>query len=182
MSWLAKKSKTESQENIEKSLIEFIEKFMGNDEFERFLKNVYHNTPTTHLIIEYSELINKSEYKLDELKSLKSTQPTVEHIFPQQERFEFPNLGFPDVDDYKQIIQTIGNLTILEKNLNSQCQNRTPDQKITGKFYERSSFEDPKRISAQVKNRGTAYTREDIIKRSEVFTDFCMNRWNIRKI
>ena len=176
MSWLAKQSKTKAPSEIENALKDFIAKFMGDDEFERYLKNTYHNTPTTHLTIEYCEKLNRKAYNHQELKNFKCTQPTVEHIFPQQERFEFPNLGFKDVDDYKHIIQTIGNLTTLEKELNSKCQNRTPDQKISGGYYESSAFEDARRISAQIKNRGTAYTSKDIEKRTKTLCEFCLSR------
>jgi len=87
--------------------------------------------------------------------------------------------GFKDVDEYKHLVQTIGNLTALEKSINGQCQNKTPDQKVSGGYYEQSLFEDPRRISAQVKNLGVAFTCEDIQKRTKTLTDFCLKRWNI---
>jgi len=179
MMWLAKEAKRRSPAEIEKTLVWFTHKFMGDDEFERYLKSSYHRTPTAHLMIEYAEELNKRPYTLDELQERKATQPTVEHIFPERERFNFPNLGFGDVDQYKHLIQTIGNLTVLERSLNSKCQNRTPDQKISDGYYELSLFEDARRISFQVKNRGTAFTREDVQKRTKLLTDFCIQRWNV---
>jgi uncharacterized protein with ParB-like and HNH nuclease domain len=179
MSTLARNAKKISPSAIESELVYFAQRFMSNDEFARYLKNTFHNTPTAHLMIDFGEKLNKRSYLLTELQAMKATQPTVEHIFPQQERFEFPNLGFRDIDDYKHMVQTIGNLTILEKTLNSQCQNRTPDQKVSGGYYERSLFEDARRISAQVKNSGMPYTREEIQKRTKTLSDYCMQRWKV---
>ncbi len=179
MSTLARKAKSFSSAAIENELISFVQRFMGDDEFARYLKNTFHNTPTAYLMIAYGEKLNKRPYTIAELQNMKASQPTVEHIFPQQERFEFPNLGFKDVEDYKHMVQTIGNLTILEKALNSQCQNRTPDQKVSGKYYERSLFEDARRISAQLKTSGLPFTREDIQKRMKILAEFCMQSWNV---
>ena len=179
MSTLARNAKRFSPLGIEKELISFVQKFMGDDELSRYLKNTFHNTPTAHLMIEYGEHLSKRSTPLDELLEMKSTQPTVEHIFPQQERFEFPNLGFEDIDEYKHKVQMIGNLTVLEKTLNSQCQNKTPDQKISGGYYERSLFEDAKRISAHVKNSGMPYTSEKIAERTKILTAFCLKRWKV---
>ncbi len=179
MSTLARNAKKLSPAAIESEITSFVQRFMGDDEFTRYLKNTFHNTPTAHLMIEYGEKLNKRPYLITELQSMKFTQPTVEHIFPQQERFEFPNLGFKDVDDYKHMALTIGNLTILEKTLNSQCQNRTPDQKVSGGYYERSLFEDARRISAQLKNTGMPFARDEIQKRTKILTDFCAQRWKV---
>ncbi|MEI7988603.1 MAG: DUF262 domain-containing HNH endonuclease family protein [Chloroflexota bacterium] len=180
MSALARDAKKLSSKDIENKIRYFVQRFMGDDEFERHLKTTYHNTPTVHMIIEFGEeVINQRAYNLSELQHFKKTQPTVEHIFPQQERFSFPNLEFDNVDEYKHLIQTIGNLTVLEKTLNSQCQNKIPDQKISGGFYEKSSYEDAKRISAQVKNLGLPFTRNDIEKRTNQFVEFIKLRWKV---
>jgi hypothetical protein len=179
MSELARKAKKLSPLEIETELISFVQRFMGDEEFTRYLKNTFHNTPTAHLIITYGEYLSKHPIPLDKLFQMKISQPTVEHIFPQQERFKFPNLGFKDVEEYKHMVQMIGNLTILEKTLNSQCQNRTPDQKVSGGFYERTIFEDAKRISAQVKNSGMPYTSAKIKERTELLTEFCLKHWKV---
>lgn len=179
MSVLARNAKRFSARDIESNIRWFIQKFMGDDEFDRYLRSAYHNTPTTHMIIEYCEELKRAPYSLNELISFKKGSPTVEHIFPEQERFDFPNLGFNNIEEYKQLIQTLGNLTVLEKSLNSQCQNRTPDQKVSGGFYERSGYEDAKRISAQVKNSGEPFTRVAIEKRTQLLTGFIKNRWKI---
>lgn len=179
MSTLARDSKKLSAAAIEAQLRSFVQRFMGDDEFSRYLKNTFHNTPTAHLMIEYGEKLNKREYGISELQAMKASQPTVEHIFPQEERFLFPNLGFKDVEEYKHLVQTIGNLTVLEKTLNSQCQNRTPDQKVSGGYYDRSQFEDARRISVQLKNSGLSFTREEILKRTKILTDFCLLHWKV---
>lgn len=179
MSFLARDSKKASAIEIEDKMRNFIDRFMGEDEFNRKLKSTEHDTPTAYLIIEYGEEVNKRNYTLEELLDFKKTQPTVEHIFPQQERFSFPNLSFRTVDEYKQLNQTLGNLTVLEKTLNTQCQNRTPDQKVLAGFYERSCFEDPQRISAHVKNSGDAFTRVDVEKRTDQLAKFIKARWGV---
>jgi uncharacterized protein with ParB-like and HNH nuclease domain len=179
MALLARDAKKKTPSDIENTIRSFIERFMGDDEFEHNMKSNNHNTPTTHLIIEYCEQVNNKPYIHSELRKFKKSQPTVEHIFPEKERFSFPNLGFNTIDEYKYLIQTIGNLTALEKTINSQCQNKTPDQKVSGGYYDHSIFYDAKSISSQLKNSGLAFKKEDVEKRTNQLTAFVKKRWQI---
>ena len=179
MSYLAKYAKTLSASKIEEKLVDFILRFMDNAEFERRLASNYHSAPIAHVITEYGELLRGKPYSLKELSTFTSTQPTVEHIFAQRARFDFPNFGFKHDEEYQEKIELLGNLTLLEKSINSQCQNKNPHQKINDGFYNKSMFNDAKEIGAMILNRGTPFVKGDIGERTQILTKFCLERWDI---
>ena len=179
MSTLARDAKKKSFDHIDLALVVFIQRFMDNLEFEQKIRSQYHYAPLSHIHIEYGEHITGKTYILDDLKEFVNSQPTVEHIFADKARFGFPNFGFKNIEEYQDKVNRLGNLTLLEKTLNSQCQNKNPDQKISDDFYSRSRFEDPRQISADIKNRGTAFIKEDINERTRTLAKFCLERWDI---
>jgi len=107
------------------------------------------------------------------------TVPTIEHIFSREERFDFPNFGFVSLESYSDRVHMLGNLTLLEKSLNSQCHNKTPGQKISDNLYGRSTFEDARRISAEIMNRGSAFVKNDVEERTRRLSEFCASRWKV---
>lgn len=180
VSYLARDAKTISQKDIEQRLIEFIQRFMGDAEFSRRLNaDIYPNNALRHIFVEYDEFRTKKKLSVKSLRKLSDTTPTVEHIFPVEPRFDFPDFGFASPETYRDHIHTLGNLTMLEKGLNSQCRNKNPDEKIDANLYGRSLFSGPRRISALVQNRGNAYEQSDIQNRTQELANFCMKRWKL---
>ncbi|RLB59744.1 MAG: hypothetical protein DRG80_06155 [Deltaproteobacteria bacterium] len=180
ISYLARDSKKISKIEIRDRLISFIKYFMGDTEFSRRLNiEIYPNVGLKHMLIEYDQYLLNKQYSISELRDINATTPTVEHIFPRESRFDFPNFGFNSDEEYTGRIHQLGNLTVLEKSLNSQCSEKNPDQKINNNFYGKSIFEDPKQISAKIKNRGTSFVESDISSRAKALTDFCLKRWPI---
>lgn len=180
ISYLARDSKKLSEIEIKDRLISFVKSFMGDTEFSRRLNiEIYPNVGLKHMLIEYDQYLLNRQYSISELQNINAVTPTVEHIFPRESRFDFPNFGFNSDEEYTGRIHQLGNLTILEKSLNSQCSEKNPDQKINDNFYGKSIFEDPKQISAKVKNRGTSFVESDIGARAKKLTDFCLKRWPI---
>lgn len=179
MSYLAKDAKTLSAHTIEGKLVEFLFHFMDNAEFERRLASNYHSAPIAHVITEYGEIIRGKPYNIKELCAFTSTQPTVEHIFAQSARFDFPNFDFDQEDEYQEKVELMGNLTLLEKSINSQCQNKNPHQKISDGLYNKSMYDDAKEIGAMILNRGTPFIKEDIDERTRLLARFCLDRWAI---
>lgn len=180
MSYLARNAKHIKPSDIKTTLINFINNFMSDSEFTRRLNSeIYPNVALKYIFTEYNEFLLGSEYALDSLIKQSETIPTIEHIFSREERFDFPNFGFDTVEEYNDRVHMIGNLTLLEKGINSQCHNKTPGQKISENLYGKSIFEDAKRISADVKNKGSAFVKADLEDRTSSIAKFCMTRWKI---
>jgi len=180
ISYLARDSKKISETEIKDRLTWFVKSFMSDTEFSRRLNiEIYPNVGLKHMLIEYDQYLLNKKYTISELQDINALTPTVEHIFSRESRFDFPNFGFNSEEEYTGRMHQLGNLTILEKSLNSQCSEKNPDQKINDNLYGKSIFEDPKQISAKIKNRGTSFVESDIISRAKVLTDFCLKRWSI---
>jgi len=180
MSSLAKDAKTLSPDNIASRLVSFIDNFMNDGEFARRLNlSIYPNVALRYIFTEYGESLRGTDYPIDELLEQNKTTPTIEHVFSQEQTFTFPNFGFGSIEDYHDNVHTLGNLTLLEKSINSQCRNKTPAQKVADNLYGKSIFEDAKRISAHVLNRGGPFVKGDVARRTKKIADFCMERWRL---
>ncbi|MEK0336835.1 MAG: DUF262 domain-containing HNH endonuclease family protein [Nitrosopumilus sp.] len=180
VSFLARDSQEIEPDIIENRLKRFITDFMSDAEFNRRLSaDIYPNVGLKHIFIEYNENLIKKKYSVKRLSEINALVPTIEHIFPREARFNFPNYSFESQEEYNDRIHRIGNLTLLERSINSQCSEKNPDQKISDKLYGKSTFEDPKRISAMIMNRGNSFDKDDIIKRKETLTNFCLKRWQL---
>lgn len=180
MSYLARDAKHLKPHDIEAKLVSFVNNFMSDAEFPRRLNSdIYPNVVLKYIFTEYNEHLLDREYTLQELIKQSETVPTVEHIFSREERFDFPNFGFGTLEEYNDRVNMLGNLTLLEKAINSQCHNRTPGQKISENLYGKSIFEDAKRVSAEIMNRGSAFVKTDVEDRTRRIAKFCMGRWRI---
>lgn len=180
MSYLARDAKHLEPRDIEARLMSFVNNFMSDSEFARRLNSeVYPNVVLKYVFTEYNEQLLGGEYSMQELVEQSETIPTIEHIFSREERFDFPNFGFNTLEEYNDRVNMLGNLTLLEKAINSQCHNKTPGQKISENLYGKSIFEDAKRISAEVMTKGSAFVKTDVEARTKGIADFCMKRWRI---
>jgi hypothetical protein len=182
VSYLACDSKTIDESEIENRLIGFIKYFMSDTEFKNRLEgDIYGNAALKHVFIEYDEHIlestNQAPYTLQNLMRLNTINPTIEHIFAQEPRFNFPSRGFGSEDEYITKIHKLGNLTLLEKNLNSLALNKTPELKIVDNIYSKSKFKVTEILNAEIKNRGNNFVKADVDSRTSELVNFCMNRW-----
>ena len=167
-----------SENSIKDKLIAYINFFMSDSELKsRLNQAIYGNHGLSHLFIEYDEYLMNKNYDISELREFKSIS-TVEHIFPQKARFDFPTFGFKSQEEYNDSIHRLGNLMILERSLNSRCSEKNPDEKIK-ECYGESKFKDPKQINAKTRNRGTSFSVSDISLRAKELTEFSLERWSI---
>jgi hypothetical protein len=88
----------------------------------------------------------------------------IEHIFAQEPSFPIKRYGFTQ-ETYKKLLDTIGNLTLLEKKLNGPdgATNKPPEDKIK-QDYIKSDIKMTQNIDIK--------KMEDIIARSKCFEDF----------
>lgn len=158
---------------------------MSDAEFERELKGkAYGNEALPYVLLEWDETRREQAgahpYTHSELTNLRRIQPTIEHIFPQDPTFDFPGRGFQTEGEYREKNDKLGNLLLLEKEINSRCRNRTPEDKIhTDSLYAQSAFEEPRRFAAEWRNADSSFGGRAVDSRTEVLAEFCKSRWHL---
>lgn len=161
--------------DIENWLVWFNNRWMPKEEFQWNLsRGIYGNRALNHIFITYSEHINTCDFDIKELQELVNRSPNIEHILSQTPTFEPSALGFDNKEDFIDSEHTIGNLTILEKGLNSSIQNKNAIDKIDG--YGKSLFSATKKLASAIdSNKGFAKT--DLKNRTVLLAAYCSERW-----
>ncbi|MEA3642097.1 MAG: DUF262 domain-containing HNH endonuclease family protein [Lamprobacter sp.] len=114
---------------------------ISDSRFKDYLENYDYYSQTgmlRSLFIDYSERLKNKAYSIKELESLMASNPTIEHILSKTPNFKPRALGFKNDQDFEEYQNLLGNLTILEKKINSSIQNSN----ISGKTaaYKKSKF------------------------------------------
>jgi hypothetical protein len=139
-----------------------------------FNSRVYGNISLPYIFICYNEELNKRLYTIDELKSAMQTDPTIEHILSQTHDFDPLALGFENEEDYLDHEHKIGNLSLLEKKLNSLAQNKVSLEKM--KIYDRSIFPVSREAGVLISEK-KGFTKKDILERTNIFSSYIVERW-----
>lgn len=164
-----------SKEEIESWLLWFNNRWMSKEEFQAALtSNIFGNRALNHIFISYCEVINGSDYSIDELKEVSGLNPNIEHILSQTPNFDPVAFGFADEEDYINLEHRIGNLSILERNFNSSVQNKASVDKVD--TYDRSYFVVMKEVSTQIYSQ-RGFTKIDILERTQKLANYCASRW-----
>ena len=77
-------------------------------------------------------------------------------------------------EDFIDFEHTIGNLTVLEKGLNSSVQNKNAFDKIDG--YGKSVFSMTKKLASEI-DTIKGFRKEDVLKRTKILADYCSENW-----
>jgi hypothetical protein len=180
---LARKAGILSADEIANELRQFVAWFMDDATFRSKLgQDVFHNAGINRMLMEYEILKRKtlgmSVPTISELNAMNADYQTVEHILPQQPDFGFPSYGFSTQEEYDLNKHRFGNLTLLEKYLNSRCQNQPIESKIQHPdLYRESKYQMTLSIAAAGMESPEAYRRHGISRRSDELIDFCASRW-----
>lgn len=162
-------------DHIENFLIWFNNRWMSKEEFQSNLtRRIYGNRSLNYLFITYCEYVNGSEFNISQLKQLVSKTPNIEHILSQTPTFDPVAFGFEDKEDFIEYEHTIGNLTILEKGLNSSVLNRNAIDKVEG--YGISLFSMTKKLGSLIDTK-KGFDKSDIKARTQVLAEYCSERW-----
>jgi uncharacterized protein with ParB-like and HNH nuclease domain len=161
---------------IQNWLLWFNTKWMSKEQFNASLSvNIYPNAALNHIFVDYCESIRGNMYSLPELQKIVTTLPTIEHILAQTPDFNPESLGFEDMEDFVSYEHRLGNLSLLEKSLNSTVQKKVPLLKVE-LGYDKSCFEMTKKLASDIISKQT-FAKQDVIDRTEELKMYCVKRW-----
>jgi len=167
-----------TNKDIQDWLIWYNKHWMSKPEFQTYLNGyIYRNRALSHIFIEYSEFLAKKKFTIDELKKIANDRrmnPTIEHILSQKPKFTLKSHGFKSTEEYLEFENTLGNLTVLEKNLNSSAQNKNTFEKV--KVYDKSSFKMTNKIATQIAT-DKEFKKKDIENRTEIIGEYLSKKW-----
>ncbi len=162
-----------NRQQIVAGIKRFINDFMNDLTFQLYLNgNLYKNPATKYILWEYEKYLNSS---FDDCNYNLYKTCQIEHIFPENPTLCFPAYGFNNEEEYKANIHRLGNLCLLEANLNSLCGNRPPINKV--QYYQRSNVPRTRQLGYNISNNG--FNKEDIEKLTKEIIDFCLKRWEV---
>lgn len=161
---------------IQNWLLWFNTRWMSKEQFNSSLSvNFYPNAALSYIFVKYCEHIRKKEYTLSELQDIMLTTPTIEHILSQTPDFVPESLGFKDMEEFVSFEHRLGNLSILEKSLNSSIQKKVPSLKVE-LGYDKSRFEMTKKLASDISSSQT-FEKQSVITRTEELKAFCNKQW-----
>lgn len=149
-------------------------------------EDLYRNLGLPRMLLEEDEQARQQiclqPLGLIELVRLTIGGLTVEHILPQEPSFNITAYGFSNDDEYEQHKHRFGNLILLEEPLNSSCNNRTVEEKMSSQnLYRTSSFASVKALAASHAGQVAGFQRTDIGSRGKTLTALIAARWPVTK-
>ncbi|MAM28698.1 MAG: hypothetical protein CMC13_06710 [Flavobacteriaceae bacterium] len=172
------KNANRSDWDVEQWLHWFNSRWMNENEFRNnLLGSIYKRSRAVlpHILLDYSEHLSNTELDLETLKDyVKIKALSIEHILSQKPKFTLKTHGFKSNDEYLDFEHTLGNLTLLEKSLNSSVNNKNVYDKVT--FYDRSKFKMTKALATKITHDGQ-FKKSDIEKRSEKIAEYLESKW-----
>ena len=161
--------------DIENYLFWFNNKWMPKEEFQAHLFGwIFGNRALNHIFINYSESLQKKDYTITELIVLSNKNPNIEHILSQTPTFAPRALGFKNKEDFIDYEHNLGNLTILERSLNSSIQNKSAIDKVEA--YGKSTFIMTKMIGSEI-DTSKIFTKTELNERTKLLAEYCLKRW-----
>lgn len=161
--------------DIQNWLLWFNGRWMSKEEFQsRMYGWIFGNRALNHIFINYSESLQKKEYKISELIAISNKNPNIEHILAQTPTFAPRALGFKNKEDFIDFEHNLGNLTILERSLNSSIQNKSAIDKVEA--YGKSTFIMTKMIGSEIDTK-KAFTKNELNERTKLIAEYCLERW-----
>lgn len=160
---------------IENWLKWFNSRWMTKFDFQSALnRGFYPNQALNHIFISYCEFLNEKSFAVEELKKYQEQEPNIEHILSQTPNFSPEALGFTDMQDYLDSEHRLGNLTLLEKRLNSRIQNKNPLEKVP--VYLESIISMTRSVASSI-NDDQTFSKLEIDKRTEQLANYCLSKY-----
>ena len=166
---------TMNDNDIANWLLWFNNEWMSKEQFQVSLSsNIFGNRALNFIFINYCEYITSKIYTMSELKKISSLNANIEHILSQTPNFAPVALGFTDEEDYINYEHRLGNLTLLEKSLNSSVQNKAAIEKID--YYDKSYLVVTKQLGSKI-NGLKGFTKKDLQDRTKILAEYVSKRW-----
>lgn len=166
---------TWSDERLLDWLLWYNQRWMPKEEFLTKLNgHIYGNRALAHMLVDYCEFSEAARYTMPKLRKIIDEDPTIEHILSQTPKFSFESAGFRNNEQFLEYQDTLGNLTILERRLNSAAQNKVPIDKV--RIYDDSLFKMSRVSSSSIDERG-GFGKSDIEERKKEIADYLVERW-----
>ena len=164
-----------TDEKISDWLLWFNNEWMSKEQFQVSLHaNIFGSRALNFIFLNYCENISGRIYTIDELKKISSLNANIEHVLAQTPNFSPLELGFADEEDYINYEHRLGNLTLLEKSLNSSVQNKTAIEKVD--YYDKSCLSITKRLGSKI-NSLKGFTKKDLNERTGILAEYVSKRW-----
>lgn len=163
---------------IEEELRWFNSRWMNENEFKNNLLGAVYKRSRAVLpfvLLDYSEYLSNYEHNLDDLKDfIKTKSLTIEHILSQTPKFSLDTHGFQSEEEYLEFEHTLGNLTLLEKSINSAVRNKNISEKVG--FYDKSKFKMTKLLATEI-TYSSQFNKEDIETRTKIIANYMEKKW-----
>lgn len=177
---------TSTVESVARDLLAFCERFMPDQLMRSRLidEDMYRNPAVQRVLlqVEHDERMAVGEVPLDlaALVGLVGGGLTVEHILPQDpdNSFNVNVYGFPDANDYELMKHRLGNLLLLEGAINSACNNRTVETKVTlPNLYRASGLCSVRGVAASCTQSNSRFDRNMLASRSVHIASRVAGKW-----
>lgn len=164
-----------TDEEIRDWLLDYNRSWMPRGTFEVFLQEwIYGNQALVHIFTKYCEKLQNRSFTLSELKALEKMSPTIEHILSREPKFTFKSVGFKGSEDFEAYADTLGNLSIIEKAINSAAQNKMPLEKVP--YYDTSKYKMTQILATSI-SANKNFTKQDINSRTSELANYISDAW-----
>lgn len=164
-----------TDEDLRDWLLDYNRSWMPRGTFEAFLQDwIYHNQALVHIFTRYCEKLQNKSFALNELKALEKMSPTIEHILSREPKFTFKSVGFKNRDDFEASANNLGNLSVVEKSINSAAQNKMPLEKVP--YYDTSKYKMTQILATSI-STNKKFTKQDINNRTGELANYILDTW-----
>jgi hypothetical protein len=172
--------------DVARELLAFCERFMPNQLMQSRLidEDMYRNPAVQRMLLQVEmdkrKAIGETALDLPAMVKLVREGLTVEHILPQDPNnaFEVGVYGFALASDYDLMKHRIGNLLLLEGDINSACNNRTVEAKFTApNLYRASDLCSVHGVAAECAQPNTRFDRSMLSNRSTAIAASVAQCW-----
>jgi len=164
-----------TDEEIRDWLLDYNRNWMQKGTFEAFIRSwIYGNQALVHIFTKYNEKLQSKSFSLKELKELDKSSPTIEHILSQEPKFSFRSVGFKNSEEFEEYENTLGNLSLIEKSINSAAQNKMPIEKVPN--YDISKYQMTKELASSI-STSKSFTKQSIKDRTDEISKYIVKTW-----
>lgn len=164
-----------TDEELSDWLLDYNRSWMPRGTFEAFLQEwIYGNQALVHIFTRYCEKLQNKSFALSELKALERMSPTIEHVLSREPKFTFKSVGFKGSEDFEAYANTLGNLSVVEKGINSAAQNKMPLEKVP--YYDTSKYKMTQVLATSI-SANKNFTKQDINSRTNELTNYILDIW-----